>query len=151
MTAANALDDAWQAALSTEHQAVFGYSLLGPRLDAADRARAVSCSDAHEALRDSTQAALARAGRTPVAPQADYPGLYPVPSAASARRLAVRLEDECAAAWRFLYLRAASAPTARGRSLRTTAQDGLDASAVRAAQWRRLVDPTRPTVPFPGI
>ena len=78
-----ALDDAWQAALAAEHQAAFGYALLGPRLSGDDRALAVACSDAHEALRDATAAAIAAAGLVPDPPQADYPALYPV---AGARR-----------------------------------------------------------------
>jgi hypothetical protein len=139
-----ALAAAWQAALAAEHQAVFGYGLLGPRLSGADQQLAVTCSDAHETLRDRTQEALARAGSTPVAPLADYPALYPVRDAAAARALAARLEDACAAAWRYLYLQAASTAGARGRQLRPLAQAALTASAVRAAQWRRA------TVAFPG-
>jgi hypothetical protein len=150
MTAPTPLDTAWQAALAAEHQAVFGYSLLGPRLNAGDRPRAVACSDAHEALRDATQAAIARTGLVPVPPEADYPALYPVADATAARRLAVRLEDDCASTWRYLYLRAASTNAARARSQRAVAQQGLDASAVRAAQWRQLISPTQATTPFPG-
>jgi hypothetical protein len=138
------LRSAWQAALAAEQQAVFGYGLLGPRLAAADRQLAVTCSDAHETLRDRTEAALAAAGLTPAPPLADYPALYPVPDAAAARALAVRLEDGCAAAWRYLYLQAASTPGARAERLRPAAQAALTASAVRAAQWRRA------TVAFPG-
>ncbi len=144
-----ALNDAWQAALAAEHQAAFGYSLLGPRLSGDDRARAVNCSDAHEALRDATSAAIGAAGLVPVPPQADYPALYPITGAASARALAVRLEDDCAAAWRYLYLKAAS--TKPAASLRGAAQRGLTDSAVRATQWRAVVSPTHPTTPFPGI
>ena len=48
------VDAAWQAALAAEHQAVFGYALLGPRLAPDELALAVYCSDAHEMLRDAT-------------------------------------------------------------------------------------------------
>lgn len=147
----SALDDAWQAALGAEHQAVFGYSLLGPRLSGEDRARAVGCSDAHEALRDATAAAIGDAGLTPAAPKADYPGLYPVAGAATARALAVRLEDDCAAAWRYLYLQAASGHAPGAPALRRAAQGGLTDSAVRATQWRAAIAPARATTPFPGI
>lgn len=140
---------AWQAALAAEHQAVFGYGLLGPRLRGGAQRLAVACSDAHEALRDATEQALAAAGLAPVSPAADYPGLYPVPDASAAAGLAARLEDECAAAWRYLYAQTAStaAPPA---GLRATAQDALTASAIRAARWRHLLDPARATTPFPG-
>jgi hypothetical protein len=139
---------AWQAALAAEHQAVFGYALLGPQLSGTDQQLAVTCSNAHEMSRDTTEVAIAASGVSPVAPSADYPSLYPVTNRGAARSLAVRLEDECAAAWRFLYLQAASEPPAR--DLRTAAQHALTASAVRAVQWRALVDPLHATRPFPG-
>ena len=106
---ADPVQRAWQAALAAEQQAVFGYGLLGVRLAGAQRVLAASCERAHARLRDATALAMAAAGVEPVAPRADYPALYPVPDAAAARRLALRLEDECAVAWRVLYLRAASA------------------------------------------
>ncbi len=141
---------AWQAALAAEHQAAFGYGLLGPRLSGADQQLAVACSDAHEALRDATEQALAAADVVPVPPEADYPQLYPVPDATAARKLAARLEDDCAAAWRYLYAQVASAanPTA---GLRTSAQHALTASAIRGTQWRYRTDPAHATTPFPGI
>ncbi len=144
------LTAAWQAALAAEHQAVFGYPLLGPRLSTADQSLAYADAGAHETLRDATAAALSTAGQTPVAPLADYPALYPVPDATAARRLAVRLEDDCAQAWRYLYLQAASATGTTARRLRTSAQAGLTASAVRAARWRARLDPRQATEPFPG-
>lgn len=145
-----ALDDAWQSALAAEHEAVFGYGLLGPQLASGQQQLAVTCSNAHEALRDATSEALAAAGLVPVQPAADYPALYPVTGASAARALAIRLEDGCAAAWRYLYLRAASSSDPTARALRGTAQAALIASAVRAAQWRTLVTPDHPTVAFPG-
>jgi hypothetical protein len=141
---------AWRAALAAEHQAVFGYALLGPRLPGPDQQLAISASDAHEALRDATQAALDRAGVPSVAPLADYPALYPVANPAHARALAIRLEDACAAAWRYLYLQAASLAERQSTALRAPAQSALTASAIRAAQWRARVTPAQPTQPFPG-
>jgi hypothetical protein len=143
------LTAAWQSALAAEQRATFGYGVLGPQLKGSDQALAVACSDAHEQLRESTAASLQAAQVTPVAPAADYPDLYPVRSAAAARALAVRLEDECAAAWRYLYLAAAQTPGPSGA--RTAAQAALTASAVRATKWRASVNPGAATTPFPGI
>lgn len=137
------IDDAWQAALAAEHQAAFGYPLLGTQLSGHDRDLARACQAAHEALRDTTEQRVASAGLTPVAPKGDYAGLYPVDGAKAARKLAVRLETECSAAWRFLYAMAAAA--AGHRTLREQAQQALTASAVRATHWRGS------SVPFPGI
>ncbi|MDT4941633.1 MAG: hypothetical protein QOJ34_1722 [Pseudonocardiales bacterium] len=145
-----ALETAWQGALAAEEQAVFGYGLLGARLTGPHRERALTCLTDHEALRDATRAALAAAGLPPVPPAADYPALYPVAGPAAARALAARLEDDCAAAWRYLYLEAASDRSAPGSALREAAQQGLTDSAVRSTQWRLLVSPGRATRPFPG-
>jgi hypothetical protein len=144
------VDAAWRAALAAEHQAVFGYGLLGPRLAGAQQQLAAASSDAHESLRDTTAASMARSRVAPVAPLADYPALYPVPDAAHGRALAVRLEDACAAAWRYLYLRAASDPGPAAQALRAPAQAALTASAVRGARWRAQLSPAQPTQPFPG-
>ena len=146
-----AVDDAWQAALAAEHQAVFGYGVLGPRLTGTQRNLAAACQRAHVGLRDRTAAAMVAAGVTPVAARADYPALYPVPDAAAARRLAVRLEDECAFAWRVRYLRAASTADSGARAQRASGQDALTDSAVRATRWRVIVTPGQATDPFPGI
>ena len=146
-----AASTAWQAALAAEQQAVFGYGLLGPRLAGTQRSLAAACQAAHIALRDRTAAAMVAAGVTPIAARADYPALYPVPDAAAAGRLAVRLEDECAVAWRILYLRAASTADSGARMQRASGQNALTDSAVRATRWRVIVSPARATDPFPGI
>lgn len=139
---------AWQAALAAEHETTFGYGLLGPRLrGTAGLALAVDCSDAHEALRDLTAAAIAATGATPVPPDADYPGLYPVDTAAQARALALTLETRCAGAWRYLYAEAARPRATPLRDLREAAQSALTASAVRATRWRGVAAPPA----FPGM
>ena len=145
------LTSAWQAALVAEHEAVFGYALLGPRLTGSQQQLAVACSNAHESLRGSTEVAMTRAGLTPVPPQADYPALYPVTDAAGARRLAARLEQTCASAWRFLYAQAAANRGHAADERRAEAQAALTASAVRATRWRLLIDPKDATTAFPGI
>jgi hypothetical protein len=142
------LQTAWQAALAAEHEAVFAYGLLGPRLPSTELA--VACETAHEALRDATAEAITAAGLAPVPPASDYPSLYPVPNAAAAQAVAVRVEDGCATAWRYLYLVAASTSGAPARRLRGTAQDALTASALRAVRWRLRVSPHHVTRAFPG-
>jgi hypothetical protein len=139
---------AWQAALASEHQAVYGYGLLGPQLDSEDQQQAMTYSAVHEALRDATATALAAAGFVPVPPAPDYPSLYPVSDPASARRLALRLEADCAAAWRYVYLCAATPIGSLAR--RASAQNALTASALRATAWRQLVTPAQASTAFPG-
>ena len=150
--AVDAWVDAWQAALSAEQRAAFGYGLLGGHLHGSPQlSLAVGCSDAHETLRDATAQALTGAGVAPQPPAADYPELYPVTSPAQANALALRLEQDCAAAWRYLYAAAAEDPSARARAVRPSAQAALTASAVRAVQWRTIVTPASPSVAFPGL
>lgn len=153
------LQRAWQSALAAEHQAIFGYDVLGPRLPATEQALAHRAQDAHREQRAAVEASMAALGLTPVAPLADYPALYPVQNAATALRLAVHLEDACAAAWRYLYLQAATArpvPAATSSSatraaLRSAGQRQLTASAVRATRWRVIATPAQATVAFPGL
>ena len=142
--------DAWQAALAAEHQAVFGYGLLGPHLPAAQQGRAHDAQAAHIELRNTTAAAIAASGKVPVPAQADYAALYPVASAKAAQKLATALEDAAAAAWRYFYAELADDATAPA-TLRAQAQAALTASAVRATQWRVVAGARVPTVAFPGI
>lgn len=146
----SALTVAWQQALAAEQRAAFGYPLLGPKLADGAAQLALTCATAHEALRDATAEAIAAAALVPADPQADYPDLYPVTGTAGAAALAVRLEDGCAAAWRYLYLEAASVSGRLARGLRPAAQQALTSSAVRAVQWRAISTPARPSTPFPG-
>lgn len=146
------LADAWQRALGAEQQAAFGYTLAGPHLDTDVGSQlARTCQRAHEALRDKAAAAIVAAGGAPTPPAADYPSLYPVLGARSAQRLAIRLERDAAAAWRYLYAIAAETTGTRPAVARTSAQGALTASAVRATRWRLRLNPAAATVAFPGI
>ena len=148
---------AWQQARATEYAAVFGYGVLGPRLDsAASVTLARAGEQAHRELSERTAGDLSAAGHVPVAPAADYPLPYPVADDLSAKHFAIRLESGCASAWRYLISVAATdaggSPDAdRLRTLHAVAQSALTASAVRAMRWRQLIDPAKATVPFPGI
>lgn len=133
-----------QAALAAEYEGVFAYSVLGPWLSGADQQRAAADQAAHETLRDSVIATLVAAGVTPVAAAADYPAAYAARDVRSAIEVAVRVEEQCAAAWRYAF-------TAVPSTQRAAAQAALTASAVRAAVWRRELSPDAPTVAFPGL
>jgi hypothetical protein len=147
-----AVDGAWQQALAAEHKAVFGYGVLGPRLATdAQITLARSSVASHEKLRDVAEALLVARAQQPVAPAADYPDLYPVPSPAAAERLAITLEQTAAAAWRHAYAVTADALLSDANGLRAQAQRALTDSAVRATRWRISSGATPATVPFPGI
>jgi hypothetical protein len=137
---------AWQGALAVEHAAVYGYAILGPRVTREEQARARAFEQQHRDLRDQATTALARAGQPPVGALPEYPLPYPVSTAIAARRLALRLETDAAAAWRYLI---AASPA--GSPIGSMAQSALRASAVRAMRWRAAITPAMPTVPFPGL
>jgi hypothetical protein len=141
-----ALTDAWQGALAAEQQAVFGYTILGPQLPSGDQKLAHRLQSVHEATRNSVAEAIAARGVTPQAPAGDYPALYPL--AKTPRKLAATLEDDCAAAWRYLFVTAAAVHGTT--SLRKQAQARLTASAQRATLWRKDLPPQRSLQPFPG-
>jgi hypothetical protein len=99
---------------------------------------------------------MSDADHDPSPPPADYPDLYPIAAGPTAIGLAVRLEQDAAAAWRYLYSVAADHTDADHTDmvagpLRTSVQAALTASAIRAARWRQLITPAAATVAFPGI
>jgi hypothetical protein len=145
---------AWQQALAAEYAGVFGYGLLGPHLSAAAQlSLARTCQAQHSALSTQTAAALRAAGQSVPDPLPDYPAMYPVTDDLSAQRLATRLEEAAASAWRYLIATAAAPPASDPAltAIRQSAVTALSASAVRAMRWRALVNATAPTVAFPGI
>ncbi len=130
------------ALLAAEHAAVYGYGVLGARLDEDDRRGALAAFDSHRARRDQLIALLREAGEAPQAPPPAYD--VRVVTTTQAFDLAVRLEDGLSVRWRDLV------GGTDDRALRTLAVTGLQETAVRAAQWRRLAGSTPTTVPFPG-
>lgn len=144
---------AWQAALGAEHEAVFGYGTLGPRLPAgAAQTQARAFEKAHRALRDAVITAMTAQDVTPQPSKIDYPTSARITTAAAARRYALMLEEAAAAAWRYLVaIAAGQQPDAALTALRASAVHSLSASAVRAVAWRQVLTPTTPTVAFPGV
>jgi len=129
---------ALQAALAAEQGAVYGYGVVGARLSGASQAVAQQYWTAHRQACDALTAMITARGATPVAALAYYDLPFPVTSAASARQLAVQLEDGVTAA----YLGAVATGDA---SLRTFGARAMQTSAAQAAHWRGS------TVAFPGL
>jgi hypothetical protein len=146
----SAVVDAWQAALAAEHAAIFGYGTVGPHLPPTRVDQARVFERAHRGLRDTVIDQMGAVGVDPVAAQADYPVPLALTTGPRADRYAQRLEEACAAAWRFVVASAAEQPRPL-TELRAFAVGALTASAVRAMQWRELLTPATPTVAFPGV
>lgn len=120
---------ALQATLAGEHAAVWGYALLGPRLDTEQAAWARRSYESHRALRDKWEAVLLDLDTEPEAARPAYELPFPVDDSAAARRLARHLEDGCAAVYADLVAAATSA------EIRVAAADELAECVLRAIDW----------------
>lgn len=136
---------ALQRALATEHVAVYGYGVLGPRLAAPLQAAALQQYDAHRQLRDRLRDQIRARGAAPATSAAAYRLPIGVTDPATALRLAVTLEADCAARYLALVGAAGSA------GLRRLAVGWLAEVAVAADRWRRAETPPAPGVPLPGL
>lgn len=131
-------------ALAAEHATIWGYGIVGAHLPAAEQALAKVADRAHRARRDALTLALVARLPSPAPAAASYELPFPVTDAASARRLAVHLEERVAAIWRAALSSVTDLPD------RQLAVSALTEAATRGVQWRLKV-PGRPaTVPFPG-
>ncbi|MDB1089705.1 ferritin-like domain-containing protein [Streptomyces sp. ACA25] len=129
---------ATQAALAAEHATLYGYGVVGARID-GERAKEVrQAHAAHRSGRDALHRAVRDLGATPVPAAAGYLLPFPVTDSDSALALAAELEDRLAGVYADLV-------RATGGSTRRQAAGALTAAAVRAARWRGA------GVPFPGL
>lgn len=135
---------ALQAALDSEHAAVYSYGVIAAYAN-TDRSRLVAeFSAAHRARRDATIELLEADGTAPEAPDAAYNPPFPVDNPIPAANLAVAVESDCATAW-LTVIEQATDP-----ALRTTATEALTESALRRARWQTILGTDPVTVPFPG-
>ncbi|MFI0485887.1 ferritin-like domain-containing protein [Actinomadura sp. 9N215] len=133
--------DAVQKALAGEHAAVYGYGVLGARLQGPLRQTAKAVWNAHRARRDELIAILSG---TPVAAAAVYELPVKVTSARSAARLAAALEDGLVPA--YVALAGVSSP-----DLRAFAADGAQRAMARSAAWLSKAGAPAPRDAFPGL
>ncbi|MET7704422.1 DUF4439 domain-containing protein, partial [Streptomyces sp. NPDC005485] len=78
---------ALQAALGAEHAAVYGYGVVGGKVQEGRRDEARAAYAAHRARRDALVRAVRDLGGKPVAASAGYALPFPVPDSAAAVRL----------------------------------------------------------------
>jgi hypothetical protein len=130
------------ALVEAEHATVYGYGVLGARLNDAQRRFAQLAYDSHRARRDQLVAALRAAGAPAPAPLPAYD--VAVASAREALQLAIRLEVGLSLRWRDLVADTDDV------ALRRLGVAGLQECAVRATQWRQRAGITPATVALPG-
>jgi len=136
-------DERLVAVLQAEHAAIYGYGVLGPKLDPATVALAHAADNAHRTRRDALVVRLSGGGVTPPPTAATYQLPFAVTDRASALKLAALMEDRTAAQWRLAL------PATDG-DLRKIALDALEDCTTRGVGFRRAGG-TTPLVPaFPG-
>lgn len=129
---------ALQAALGAEHAVVYGYGVVGGKIDEARRTDARAGYDAHRARRDELARAVRDLGGKPEVSAAAYALPFQVKDSGAAVRLAAELEERVAGVYSDL-VRASTGDQRR------TAAEALREAAVRAVRWRGE------SVAFPGL
>jgi Domain of unknown function (DUF4439) len=131
-------------ALANEHATIYGYGLVSALSPPSVNDLVVEALEQHRTRRDDVIAMLAARSVTAPVAAAGYQLPLQVGSAADAARLAVRMENDGATAWRAVI---EHAETADDRAFASTA---LTQSAVLAARWNRALNAWPITTAFPG-
>lgn len=126
-----------------EHAAVFGFGVLGARLDPRTRALAQRAADSHRVRRDLVIAQLRQRSAPVPGSLAGYD--VAVADRPAALALAVALEEGMALRWCDLVGGTVD------QSLRGLGVAGLQEAAVRAAVWREIAGAPAVTVALPGL
>lgn len=129
---------ALRAALAAEHAAIYGYGVVGGRIDKGRRTEARQAYDAHRARRDALVRKVRKQGEDPAPAQAAYALPFRVSDSAAATRLATDIEDRLAGAYADLVRSTNGAE-------RREAAAALREAAVRSARW------SGGGVAFPGL
>jgi Domain of unknown function (DUF4439) len=136
-------DDRLKAALEAEHAAIFGYGALGAHAG-GDVGLAQAAELAHRGRRDALIVRLTSKGVAVPSAQAVYALPFPVTDLTSALKLAVTIEERCAAIWRLVL------PETSGDE-RKLALDALVDCATRGTAFKKAASTAPVTVPFPGL
>lgn len=131
-------------ALSVEHATIYGYGIVSAMSPPSVNDLVLEALLQHRKRRDDVIAMLAARQVTAPPAAAGYQLPLLVASPADAARLAMRMENDGATAWRVVVERA---ETAEDRAFAATA---LTQSAVMAARWSRILGAWPITTSFPG-
>ena len=131
-------------AVAAEHAAIYGYGIVSAHSSPEENDLVSSAMAEHRERREAAIATLTgRPAKAPL-PAAGYQLPIPVNNPADAANLAVRMEDDCAVAWRAALEQASSE---QDRAFAVTA---LTEAAVSAARWKQVQGVQPVTVAFPG-
>lgn len=140
----NPADGALFDAVAAEHATIYGYGFVSA-YSAPDVNQLVADSmNDHRDLREAAIAMLSARSVTPPIAAVGYQLPMPVANPTDAAKLAVRMEEDDAVAWR------AALEQAKTDDDRAFAVKALAACAVRAARWRQVLRAWPVTRAFPG-
>jgi hypothetical protein len=131
-------------AVATEHAAIYGYGIVSAHSSPDENELVSQALAQHRERREAAIAMLTeRSAKAPL-PAVGYQLPFPVTSPVDAGKLAVRMENDCAVAWRAVIEQATAE---QDRAFGVTA---LTESAVLAARWNQILEVWPVTVAFPG-
>jgi len=140
----DAADAALYDAVAVEHGVIYGYGIVSAH-STPDANQLVSDSLAgHRELREEGIARLVERKVTPPIPAVGYQLPFVVDDPTGAAKLAVRMEEDCAVAWRAVLEQATAVDD------RQLAVSALTRAAVTAARWRAASGVVPTVVAFPG-
>jgi Domain of unknown function (DUF4439) len=131
-------------AVADLHGVIYGYGVVSAHSTPDVNDLVSDAITGHRQLREDAVAKLTARHVVPPLPAVGYQLPINVGSPTDAAKLAVRMEEDTAVAWRAVLERANTADD------RTLAVTGLVQSAVTAARWREVLGVSPSTVAFPG-
>ncbi len=135
---------AWYDAVAAEHAAIYGYGVVSAHVMPDDNELVSQAVAEHRDRREAALQILSdRSAKAPL-PAPGYQLPIVVGSQKSAAKLAVRMESDCAVAWRAVL---EQTDTDSDREFGTKA---LTQCAVLAARWRKVLGAWPVTEAFPG-
>ncbi|MGV0792645.1 ferritin-like domain-containing protein [Mycolicibacterium sp. XJ1819] len=137
-------DAAWYDALATEHATIYGYGIVSAHSTPERNPLVASSMTEHRKRREAALAILESRSVDAPLPAAGYRLPMTVDTPTDADKLALRMEEDAAVAWRAVI---EQTDNAQDRAFAVTA---LTECAVRAARWRRVLGVSPVTVAFPG-
>lgn len=131
-------------AVAAEHAAIYGYGVVSAHIMPAENDLVSKTLADHRDRRESAVSMLAQQSVKAPLPAAGYQMPLVVRNSVDASKLASRMEDDCAVAWRAV-LEQSDSEQERAFALKTLTQ-----SAVTAARWRQVLGAWPVTTAFPG-
>ena len=131
-------------AVAAEHAAIYGYGIVSAHSSPDENELVSQALAQHRERREAAISMLTeRSAKAPL-PAVGYQLPFVVANSADAGKLAVRMENDCAVAWRAVIEQATAEQD------RASGVTALTESAVLAARWNQVLGVWPVTVAFPG-